>query len=369
MKIIIDNSSLRNGGGIQVATSFLNDLNNLKLEYEFHVIQSFSASKQIDKSSFPSNFYFYDLKEIHSSIIRRVKKVKSLEMLIYPDVIFTVFGPSYHKSNFPKVVGFAIPYLIYTKSPFFSQISLKEKVYFKLLGFFKKFFFMKNSNALIFETEDSRKIFMNSVKKELDSFTVNNTLNEVFLNSEKWSEFSLDSSSKLNILSLSANYAHKNLNIIPKVIDKLINEFSMKDFRFILSLTKEELDFDDRYDDFILYIGKVDINKIPSLYQKIDFLFLPTLLEVFSTTYLEAMFMGKPIICSDMGFARNICANSALYCSPVDAEKYAYNIYKLDNDKELQMQLVNNGYQNLKRFGSSMDRTKSYLEIINRYIK
>ena len=203
MKIIIDNSNLFAGGGIQVAISFLNDLNNMKLMHEFHIIQSSNSSKQVDKTVFSSNFYFYDLSEIDLTIRKRVKEVKSIENSIKPNAIFTVFGPSYHKSKFPKIVGFAIPYLIYKKSPFFSQISFKEKIYYKLLSIFKKYFFVKNSDTLIFESDESREIFIRSCNKNIESFTVNNTLNEIFLKNEKWANFSFEPKSKLNILCLN----------------------------------------------------------------------------------------------------------------------------------------------------------------------
>ena len=45
MKIIVDNSNLFAGGGIQVATSFLNDLNSMKLMHELHFIQSLNTNK------------------------------------------------------------------------------------------------------------------------------------------------------------------------------------------------------------------------------------------------------------------------------------------------------------------------------------
>jgi glycosyltransferase involved in cell wall biosynthesis len=369
VKVIIDNSNLFAGGGIQVATSLIHDLNSLKLSHDFHIIQSPHSSKQIDKTVFSSNFHFYDLKEFYKSIICRAKQVRSLENSIKPNVIFTVFGPSYHKSKFPKIVGFAIPYLIYKNSPFFSEITIKEKVYYKLLGAIKRYFFIKNSDVLIFETEDARKIFMNSVQTGLKSFTVNNTLNEVFLNTDNWKDISLKTSSKFNILCLTANYPHKNLKIIPSIIDILINHFEMIEFRFVITCTKDELGFHDRYDKFILYIGNLDILQIPSLYQKIDILFMPTLLEIFSTTYLEAMYMGKPIICSDIGFARYVCGTAAIYCSPLDALSYASNIYKLCNDNDLQVELVENGYRNFKRFGSSIDRTRTYLNIMEQYVQ
>jgi glycosyltransferase involved in cell wall biosynthesis len=369
LKIIIDNSNLSAGGGIQVARSFLYDLNSLKLSHDFHVIQSYNFSKQIDKTVFSSNFHFYDLNEIDKVILSRVKKVRALENAIKPNVIFTVFGPSYHRSKFPRIVGLAIPYLIYKNSPFFNEISCIEKIYYKVWGALKRYFFVKNSDFLVFETEDARMIFVNSIQKEIKSFTVGNTLNEVFLNDRCWKDFTLIPSTKFNILVLTANYPHKNLKIIPKIIDKLLEVYKFNHFRFIISLTKEELGFHDRYDDFITYAGKVDIVQIPSLYQNIDILLMPTLLEVFSTTYLEAMFMGKPIICSDMGFARNICANAALYCEPISEEVYARNIYKLYHDDDLRLQLVENGYRNIKRFGSSLDRTKAYLRIIEDILK
>ena len=160
-----------------------------------------------------------------------------------------------------------------------------------------------------------------------------------------------------------------NLDIIPEVIDQLVDYFKITNFNFIISQNKDELGFNNKYDKFINYIGAVDINQIPSLYKKIDFLFMPTLLEVFSTTYLEAMYMGKPIIASDMGFARDICGNSALYNNPLDPLDYARSIDRLYKDKNLQIKLVENGKHNLKKFGNSLDRTKKYIKIIENIIE
>ena len=369
MKIIIDNSNLFAGGGIQVATSFLYDLNSLNLDHQFHVIQSFNSSKQIEKTDFLTNFHFYDLNdEISSSIFRRSQKVKSIEKLIIPNVIFTIFGPSYYKSDYPKIIGFALPDMIYKNSPFFSQISLKKKIFYKFIGIFKRFAFIRNSDVLIFETDEARKIFMSTVSKKIESYTVSNTLNEIFFNKKKWKNCLYPSKTDFEILCLSANYPHKNLQIIPKIIDKLVKDFSMINFRFVLTLNKDELGFPDRYDNFIHYIGKVDIKQIPSLYQKIDFVIIPTLLELFSTTYLEAMHMGKPLICSDMGFARYICHDAAIYCNPMNPSEYASAIHELSRDKILQMKLVDHGYENVKRFGTSMDRSMGYLKIIEKFL-
>ncbi|MBA5794009.1 glycosyltransferase [Flavobacterium sp. xlx-214] len=367
MKIIIDHSNLIVGGGIQVGTSFLYDLLKLNLSNSYYVIQSPNSSTAINKQDFPDNFVFIDMSEaINSSIYKRNKEVKRIENKIVPDVIFTTFGPSYHKSKFPKIVGFAIPYLIYPDSPFFDKISFVEKLKYKFLGLIKKRNFLRNSDALIFETEDARSIFMKSSRKSLRSFTVSNTINEIFLDKSRWLSFQLPVTEKNNfkILCLSANYLHKNLSIIPEVIDFLKQQYNFYNFKFYISLDEESLKFDKKYNENIEYLGKIDLNKIPNLYEKMDMVFIPTLLEVFSATYLEAMFMRKPIVASNMSFAKDICNNAALYCEPLSPQSYAKAIFQVKNERELREELINNGLNNYKRYGSSLDRTLKYLEII-----
>lgn len=372
MKIIIDHSNLIVGGGIQVGTSFINDLKKLQLYHEYYIIQSPYSAKAIQKDLFPENFTFIDLKfDTIESIFKRRKEVRRIEGNIKPDVIFTTFGPSYHKSKYPKIVGFAIPYLIYPDSPFFSTINFKEKLKYKLLGLIKRGFFIKNSDVLIFETEDARSIFAKSVNDKIRSITVSNTINEIFLDKARWGVYNLVSkeAENLKILCLSANYPHKNLSIIPKVIDCLIDKYEFCNFKFYISLSEENLNFGEKYRSHIEYLGQVNLLQIPDLYDQMDLVFIPTLLEVFSATYLEAMYMKKPIIASSMSFAKDICSNAALYCEPLNVSQYAEAIVRINTDCILRNNLIENGIHNYKRFGSSIDRSLKYLEIIQEITK
>jgi glycosyltransferase involved in cell wall biosynthesis len=365
MKIIIDNSNLFAGGGLQVAVSFLNNLKEMDLAHEFHIIQSVKCAENFDASLFSKNFVFYNLSRIEENSKRKRKlRVVSIENSINPDCIFTLFGPSYHKSSFPKIVGFAIPYIIYPDSPFFKQLSVKDKVYYKLLIVLKTYCFKKYSDALIFETEDARKIFTKKVKYKGTSYVVGNTLNEIFFSKTTLPEFAISSSSSLNILLLTANYPHKNMHIVPEVIRLLKESHKFTDFKFLITLNKSELNFPAFCDNHIVYLGKVALEQIPSLYKQVQLVFIPTLLEVFSATYLEAMFMKKPIIASDLGFSRDICGNAALYCEATNPSAYAKAIVKLHFDSDLKDRLIKEGTENLKRFGTSLDRTQAYLSII-----
>lgn len=367
MKILIDHSNLIVGGGIQVGTSFVYDLRSAEEPNEYHIVQSVDSMKAVDTSQFPDNFYFYNLTEQETrSIFKRRKKVRTLENDIVPDCIFTTFGPSYHKSNFPKVVGFAIPYLIYTDSPFLLKNTVSQKLKYYLLSLLKRKTFLKNSDALVFETDNARQIFTEKTQSSVKMYTVCNTLNEIFLNPTRWKELDYDFSDTFNLLCLTSNYPHKNVAIVPEVIDILVNKYSFKNFKFLVTLEKNQLNFDEKYHQYIEFLGKIPLENIPDLYTKSHASFIPTLLEVFSATYIESMFMNRPIIASDMPFAKDICGDAAIFCESTNADNYASAIIKLYNDKNLQKNLIAKGNVNLNRFGTSMDRTKKYLEIIKR---
>lgn len=369
MKVILDNSNLFAGGGLQVAASFLKDLRASSLSIEFHVIQSVKMVENLEPSFFPSNFVFYNLGTAEEgSIFKRRSRVRLLENQIQPDCIFTLFGPSYHKSKFPKIVGFAIPYIVYPDSPFFKKLSIKNKLHYKVLDILKTYCFKKYSDVLIFETEDAQSIFSRRSGYKKQSFVVGNTLNEIFFSSAKLPAFSFAGSSVLNVLFLTANYPHKNMAILPAIIRSLKEVHHLTDFKFLISLNKKDLQFPSFCDEHVIYLGKIDLNQIPSLYSQVQIVFIPTLLEVFSATYLEAMYMQKPIVASDMGFSRDICGDAALFCTATSPESYAEAIVSLQNDSFLQNDLVAKGIKNLNRFGTSKDRTLSYLKIIEKIV-
>ena len=72
MKLIIDNSNLFDGGGLQVAMSFVNDLRELGLEHSYYIVNSPNAAKIFEKEKYPENFYFTTLPEAgHGNIFKR----------------------------------------------------------------------------------------------------------------------------------------------------------------------------------------------------------------------------------------------------------------------------------------------------------
>jgi glycosyltransferase involved in cell wall biosynthesis len=83
---------------------------------------------------------------------------------------------------------------------------------------------------------------------------------------------------------------------------------------------------------------------------------LPTLLESFSGSYLEAMHFGTPILTSDRDFAREVCGEAALYFDPDSPSSIRDAILKLKNDPALGEQMVQVGGQRVARQSPTWDQ-------------
>ena len=84
-------------------------------------------------------------------------------------------------------------------------------------------------------------------------------------------------------------------------------------------------------------------------------LFLPTLLESFSVTYLEAMHFGVPVLTSDLDFARFVCGDAAIYFDPWDPGSIKDAILRLRTDSDLGRELVARGHERLRAEFKSWD--------------
>jgi glycosyltransferase involved in cell wall biosynthesis len=169
---------------------------------------------------------------------------------------------------------------------------------------------------------------------------------------------------EFRFLTISAWHTHKNLKIIPKVIDALPQEIRNR-VRFILTLPDEtyQKNFSGELGDNIINVGPVKPEEGPALYQECDALFLPTLLECFSASYAEAMKMEKPIITSDLSFAHTICGEAALYAEPLNSNAFSEKIIALIESQQLQDQLIKAGANQLNEFVTAKERAERYLTI------
>ena len=374
MRLLINTASTFKGGGVQVAKSFIEECKDMR-EHEYFVVLGENISKSINKDSFPENFTFYDAPfrpatkvftwSSHNYFLKRIEKQWK------PDIVFTTTGPSYWRPKVKHVMGYNLPHYIYPDSPYFQIIPFKRKLWWKSMKIYAKYILKRDADALVVQTEDV-KVRVQKLLSKKDVFTVSNTISEHYLSPKEVPEkLPAKVKNQFRLLTLSAWYPHKNLSIIPKVLDVLIKK-GHTNIVFVVTLPNEDmakLCLVDKYEGQLLNIGPVKVEEGPSLYKECDAMFLPTLLECFSASYAEAMKLQRSIITSDMGFAHTVCKEAALYVNPMDANDIAAKIIELSTSHELQQNLVKKGVERLQMFGTSQDRARRYIQICQSLVK
>ena len=364
MKILINTVHQRFGGAVQVALSFIDECRAFS-EHEYFVMLGPGLKELINTEEFPDNFHFekFDFGPINlrkSFVINRA--LKWIETKYEPDVVISTTGPSYFHSKAPQIIGFNLPLYIYPESPYLQTFTGINKMKFALKKKLHYYFFKRDASAFVTQTDDVNQ----RVRRELGFdkvYTVTNTASNYYNQPEIYPDkLKPKPDSLYRFVTISAFYQHKNLELIGDIVE-VLEQRGRKNFEFVLTIKPEELERAFKRQEHITNVGPVPPKECPSLYRECDAMFLPTLAECFSASYPEAMIMDKPIITSDLGFARSICGEAALYFKAKDAEAAADQIERLLDEKELESTLIAQGHEELKKFDSPQERAKKYIEL------
>lgn len=376
MKIIINTSNLYFGGGLQVALSFINELKYFDQKNDYYIFMSKAVQKQIDVEKYPNNFSFYLIENSPSSLKMRnaiVEQLNRLENDILPDIIFSVFGPSYWKPKAKHLVGFADGWLYNPTSVAYSRLTFLKRVKMRLVAVYKKYYLKRDSNYYVLETEDAKKKFSNILNLDNDNiFVVGNTYSSVFDDNsyrDSSNEYFIPlpdrKENEFRLMYIAHNHPNKNLEIINELIP-LLKDINV---RFVLTIDDHSYKTIFQSSSKVINIGPIKQKSCPSVYAQCDALFAPTLLETFSASYPEAMKMQKPILTSDYSFARDTCKDAALYFDPLSPQDIAETIKLLVKDKSLQDNLMEKGNKRVKEFETAQRRAEKYIKLCENIVK
>ena len=367
MRLLINTAHQRFGGAVQVALSFIQECRNHP-EHDYIVWVGPGLAPSLQNESFPANFHFrtFDFGPItlgSSFTINRT--LRRLEREVHPDCIFSSTGPTYFHSRAPQVIGFNLPLYLYPESPYFTLPQpLRRRVERRFRRPLHLHYYRRDADALVVQTADVGQR-VQRLLPGIPVHVVSNTHSSAYLRATTGAQRLPErESGRQRLLTLSAWYPHKHLEIIPHVLQALQRR-GADTIDFVLTLPQ------DKYESLIplawrnrvFNTGPVKPADGPDLYRECDVMFLPTLLECFSASYPEAMVTGRPIVTSDLGFARGICGDAALYFKPADPESAADTIITLFNDTILREKLVNAGRERLKTFDDAPTRARKYLTI------
>ena len=100
------------------------------------------------------------------------------------------------------------------------------------------------------------------------------------------------------------------------------------------------------------WTGRVEYSKLPELYKRMSFVWVPSRSEGFGLTAIEAMAQGRTVIASATGGLNEIVHNDmdGILFENGSSEDLAEKTIGLLNDPEKMESLSNNAIQNAKQF-------------------
>ena len=172
-------------------------------------------------------------------------------------------------------------------------------------------------------------------------------------------------------LCLTHYYPHKNLETLLPVAA----EIKERSLAYTIVTTIEAEDHkraaklltrlhDQGLTDIVTNIGRVRHADLAALYSQCDAMILPTLLESFSATYIEAMFHGKTILTSDLDFARDVCGEAAFYFDPLNPQSIVEAMVCASQKDEIRERKLAAGRQRLSQLWTSGQVFGAYQELL-----
>ena len=369
MKILVNASNLKKGGGLQVADSVCGCLDWFP-GHRFVVV----VSKGLEGTAEWIEGY-PNVKVVRYDLPKTVRRVltgrdKFLDGLVEEegiDAVLTIFGPSLWKPRVLHVSGFARAQCLLLDSPYYKRMKRREFLKSEMERMVLTWAFRRCADVYFTENE----FISERLRKILHGkrvYTVTNYYNQVFDEKDRWSRnITLPPFEGTTLLTISANYPHKNLPMIVPTIRYLRERYPGFRFRFVLTITREQLGVEDEEaEKDIVFLGGVPLSECPNLYEQCDIVFSPTLLECFSAVYPEAMRMGKPIITTDLGFSHSLCGEAALYYDALSPEAFGEAIYRLAQDNRARADLVKKGKEQLKRYDDYEERARKLIGIVEK---
>jgi glycosyltransferase involved in cell wall biosynthesis len=291
------------------------------------------------------------------------------------DVLFTLGNLGPVKPKLPHVILFHNPYYIYPAVDF-KYLAWQERV---SVGLQRSLFAwsVRSATYVIAQTQTAaerlRKRFKIGAGRVL---AVPNTLSFAHfeaapVDSPIAAKIAARRASTFTFLTLSRYYPHKNLEFVVEVARELAVRGDHR-FSFFLTISKDQhpgaARLLRRIDELglrsIVNLGPVPLDHLSAVYQSVDAVFFPTLLESHSGSFLEAMYYGLPILTSDRDFARESCGEAAVYFDAESVSEALSAIEIVFSNDALRRSLALAGSRQARDEGSRSPSLGRYSEVL-----
>ena len=383
MKILVNAANIVGGGGLQKAVEFVRRSARGDTSHTFSyavsrvVLESLQAlgdTRGLDLAAFDVS----PARPVRGRATR--KALRTIEERFRPDVVYSIFGPAYVRFRSPHLMGFAVPWVTHPNPYAWRAIAnpverARHWAWCRYVTFWTGF-----ADRWVLETRVAAEGLSRALRVAPTRLhVVPNTYGEPYarvreVGAEPDARMRRREAADFHLLVFTRWYPHKNLEIVPAVAAELRRRAPARRYRFFLTFetaSREWARIRDRAkvlgaEEDVVNLGPVRVDEGPGLYAAADALFLPTLLETFSASYPEAMCMRRPIVTTDLPFARDVCGEAALYFPPNGAVRAAEEIVRLAGSEALRGELVRKGTEMIGRGIAPGEAYGMFLELLER---
>lgn len=372
-RIFLNASTCVVGGGVQVSVGFLHYVHHRLDEIGWEVVVAASPQVYEQCKVLPDRpgWRLELITPSPASVLGGWGSRRRIHQLVEEfkaQLCFTVFGPSYLWLDIPEVSGFADPSVTnpnrhYLRNhPFGQKLNSLFKAWVKTIAVRRvRRFWVETATA---QAGLARRLGIDSALIEV----VSNAVNRLFVPHP-----GPPPPGRTRILHLTAYYPHKNhafLLPVAKALRRLYPEF---DFEFVVTLPQEGKPWKELracfnqagLTDRLRTLGYLEVKNCPAAYRDCHVVFHPSLLEVFSATYLEAFAAGRPVVASDLDFAHEVCGDAAAYFDPISSEAAARALHHASTNQEQRHAMIEKGLARYGAFPSAGDKNHRLVTMIN----
>lgn len=371
MKLILNFSTLKQGGGQNVAFNFLDCMigdEKSDIDYYFFVAKDSSIHSLLAMNFSQDKIFSYSTNPI----------VRILQELLFgtyniwkikPSVVYSYFGSGFYITNVPQIIGSADSNLYYPRIDFWEHYKGFGKLK-KILIDKYRIFSLKSAAAVIYENpaleKRGRRLFgLKNTTTILPSVDPKSYVN----GSVKY-EFDGDA-----CLLLCGWQLNKGLLLLPYVAQ--LFKIRKKNIIFVISASINDsiecvcfMDTVTRLDvlDMFDFIGPVEKQNIPSIYSAVRLVLLLSKLESFSNNIIESWYYSVPLVVSNEEWSRSLCGKGAFYVDRDSAEDVFDGIVSLINNDVMRKEVVSFGKTMLDSYPSLKEKYRievNYMKTIS----
>lgn len=372
-KILFNCTTNTVGGGVKNSALFI------KLAIENNSFSWFFAISSAVKATLTKwGIDCSDMYELHHSPAKNKdsrEKLKSLVSSLDVNLVYTMAGPAYVSFPCKHVLGMSEPYVSHARwAEIRTGRSLIEAMKTVGLTAYKAFFAHK-ADFWIFQTDYSKKNF--SYRYFIPPEKTVTIFNAIDLNIVEYFKNrplkNITNEKEIIVLCPGGPYAHKALDTIPYLAKELDKSYMDVSFKFLLTINEssdgwkkikrlsEQLNISNKVDT----IGSYNYANVNSVLEEADIIYVPSILETFSASYIEAFASKVPLVCAEREFSRDVCGDAAVYIDPFNYETASKQFIDLINSPEKQLELIENGLVRLGLYGDQKLRFERVINYLN----